>query len=300
MGFSTILKAQKALKLLRKGESDQALTLYRECWQEGLTDPRSILAYVLLLLRGGEYTEAKEVIVKSQKYPGMVGDTKQQLHIDYAVCCFRLGDIDKAVTTLEHRVKDGCGGLMYGTLGYLYVEKYDRTRKPSVEAFLAMEAAQAEKAAAEADEAVQFPDVTALLREQNGEPAPEEEPAPADPRSDEERLNDWWQAQVDVAKKFLDEAIEYDDEDSVCLDNMAQFYYRVLGDKATAKEWFERAVKQKKDQIDTLWFLSRYDVENGDKAAAIEKLETIVDLRYSPLNYITKEAVEQELARLRA
>lgn len=93
--------------------------------------------------------------------------------------------------------------------------------------------------------------------------------------------------------------MDYDDEDAVCLDNLAQTYYRVLGDKAAAKEWFDKAIKVKPGQIDTLWFLSRYDLEKGDTAAAIEKLEDALDGRFSPLNYAGKDVIEAELKHLK-
>ena len=85
----------------------------------------------------------------------------------------------------------------------------------------------------------------------------------------------------------------------MCLDNKGQFLYRVMGDKAAAKEWFDKAHEQKPGQIDSLWFLSRYDLDNGDKAAAIEKLETALEGRFSPLNYMDKAGVQAEIDRLR-
>ena len=93
--------------------------------------------------------------------------------------------------------------------------------------------------------------------------------------------------------------MEYDDEDSVCLDNLAQFLYRVRGDKAAAKEWFEKALAIKEKQIDTLYFLSRYDLEAGDKKAALEKLETAAEGRFSPLNFCSRETVQQEIGKLK-
>ena len=90
-------------------------------------------------------------------------------------------------------------------------------------------------------------------------------------------LDEQWQKKIDRTRKMLDDSLEYDDEDPVCLDNMGQFLYRIVGDKAAAKEWFDKAHEEKPGQIDSLWFLSRYDVEAGDTAAAIEKLETIAD-----------------------
>lgn len=79
---------------------------------------------------------------------------------------------------------------------------------------------------------------------------------------------------------------------------MGQLYYRLLNDKAKAKEYFDRAIAEKPNQIDTLYFLSRYDLEKGDKAAAKEKLEKAYEGRFSPLNYVTREIVAEEIKKL--
>ena len=96
------------------------------------------------------------------------------------------------------------------------------------------------------------------------------------------------------------EALEYDDEDPVVLDNLGQTYYRLLNDKETARQYFEKAIEIKDNQIDTLYFLSRYDLEAGDKKAALEKLRKAAGGRFSPLNYATREMVEKEIAALEA
>ena len=80
------------------------------------------------------------------------------------------------------------------------------------------------------------------------------------------------QGDADKALAFNEQAVDYDDEDPVALDNLAQTYYRLLGDKEKALEYFTKAHEYKESQIDTLWFLSRYDLEKGDTKAAIEKL----------------------------
>ena len=94
-------------------------------------------------------------------------------------------------------------------------------------------------------------------------------------------------------------ALEYDDEDPVIIDNLGQVYYRLLNDKEKALEYFTKAHELKPAQIDTLWFLSRYDVENGDTAAAVEKLEKALEGRFSPLNFATKDKVTAELAKIK-
>ena len=97
---------------------------------------------------------------------------------------------------------------------------------------------------------------------------------------------------------FNEAALEYDDEDSICLDNMGQLYYRVLNDKEKALEYFKKALEYKDSQIDTLYFLSRYDLEAGDREAAKEKLEKALGGRFSPLNYATKDLIQKELEQL--
>ena len=96
------------------------------------------------------------------------------------------------------------------------------------------------------------------------------------------------------------EALDYDDEDPVTLDNLAQTYYRLLGDKETAKKYFEKALEIKDSQIDTLYFLAQYDLETGNKQAAAEKLQKALEGRFSPLNYAKREMIEKQLAELNA
>ena len=278
MGFMTGFKANKAMTLQTKGQTEEARRLYEEIYQEGFIAARPMLGYALLLIRAGEYKKAQEVLVKTQKAPGITAEQKSQLFMDYAVCCFKLGDIDRGVRLLERQHVHAPTGLTYGALGYLYVEHYDLSKKNErIAALLAKDAP------AEPEEV-----------ENSGEEAAE--PQPAAPAADAEAL---WQQGVEKVLAFNKEALDYDDEDPIFLDNLAQTYYRCLGDKETAKPLFEQALKLKPSQIDTLWFLSRYDLEAGNTAAAIEKLETSLEGRFSPLNFSTREKVEAELKRLK-
>lgn len=279
MGFLTGIKGQRAYMLQSKGKLEEARKLYEEAYAEGLNDPRCLLAYAVMLLRSGEFAKAREVLVKTQKAPGISAEQKTQLFMNYAACMYRLGDIDKGIHLLERQHLHQPAGLIYQTLGYLYVEKYDRKNMPPEDV---PAEAPAEKPAQEpaAEDAAPT----------SGEPA-----APKEPVKTPRQLYD---EGVEKGLKFCKEALEYDDEDAICMDNIGQFYYRVLDDKTAAKTWFEKAHKIKPGQIDTLWFLSRYDLENGDKAAAVEKLTKCLNGRFSPLNYVTKDIIQEELNRL--
>lgn len=227
MGFLTVFKAQKARKAHQEGRIEEAMKLYQEVLNEGHRDPAVFLPYSVLLIRNGEYAKAREMLVEYQKLP-MNPDQKNQLFVNYAACVYKMGELQKGIDLLERQHQKKPSGMIYETLGYLYIEAGD-----------------AEKAMA-----------------------------------------------------YNMEAYEYDDEDSITLDNLGQLYYRLLGDKATAKSYFEKALEIKPGQIDTLYFLAQYDLEAGDKEAAAEKLETALEGRFSPLNYASKEMVQTLLNSL--
>ena len=284
MGIMTAVKANKALRLQKNGDFREAEKLYEEAFAEGMNDPRYLLPYALMILRGGQYQKAKEFLVKHQKAPGMTPSQRTDLLVYYATCCFRLGDTDKGINVLEQQFRKNETGLLYQTLGYLYVEKYDREHTPD---FAAAEKAEPSGEAADVKEPGDQDAETSEGTGADGETEPVLSPEEA------------WNAGIDRAEKFIRDSVEYDDEDSVCLDNMAQFLYRVKGDKAAAREWFDKALAVKPNQIDTLYFLSRYDLEAGDRKAALGKLETAAEGRFSPLNYCSKEAIQQEIEKLK-
>ncbi len=295
-GSKALLTGQKAYKAHGKGDYEEALRLYEEARAQGLTEPRYLLGYTVLLIRTGAYQKARELLVSMQKHPGLTPDQRTELFVNYAACAYKLGEIDKGISLLQRQHQHAPAGLIYQTLGCLLVEKYALENTPD---FDAMEAAARAEAAALAEAAA------------GDETAPQAEDAPEAPLSAEAGQDEAQQAPVAPtarekwaqgirdAEAFELEAVDYDDEDAVCLDNMGQFLYRVKGDRAAAREWFERAVKIKPNQIDTLWFLSRYDLEEGHADRAVEKLTRASEGRFSPLNHMNKEQILEEIRRLR-
>lgn len=280
MGFMATIKAQQAMRAHGKGDLEQAKKLYEEAIDKGLMSARPMLGYAILLIREGSYDKAMPLLIKAQKCPDLTPDQKSQLFVDYAACLMKKGELDKAIHLLEKQHNRAPIGLTYQTLGYMYVEKYSGA-KPVAEA--------APEKAAEAPEMPEAPETEASTE------AAEEQPKV----KTQEDIDREWQEGIDKMFAFIQESVDYDDEDPICLDNLGQAYYRVTGEKDKAKEWFEKAHAEKDSQIDTLWFLSRYDLEAGDKAAAIAKLEKALDGRFSPLNFCTKDMVQEEVERLK-
>lgn len=280
MGFMATIKAQQAMRAHGKGDLEQAKKLYEEAVDKGLMSARPMLGYAILLIREGSYDKAMPLLIKAQKCPDLTPDQKSQLFVDYAACLMKKGELDKAIHLLEKQHNRAPIGLTYQTLGYMYVEKYSGA-KPVAEA--------APEKAAEAPEMPENADTEASAEEAAEQPKVKTQ----------EDIDREWQEDIDKMFAFIQESVDYDDEDPVCLDNLGQAYYRVTGEKDKAKEWFEKAHAEKDSQIDTLWFLSRYDLEAGDKAAAIAKLEKALDGRFSPLNFCTKDMVREEVERLK-
>lgn len=227
-------KARKGLNLHQKGQHEEALKVYEELYNSGYVSAMYMLPYSVLLLRKGscdaDFLKVKEVLKKAEKAPDLSPEKRQQLLMNYAVAQYKLGEMEKALHLLEVTHQKSPCGMIYGALGFLYIQAGD-----------------AEK-----------------------------------------------------ALSYNLEALEYDEEDPVTLDNLGQVYYRLLGDKEKAREYFEKAIAIKENQIDTLYFLSRYDIEEGKKEAALEKLELALEGRFSPLNYVTKKQIEDEVAALKA
>jgi len=107
------------------------------------------------------------------------------------------------------------------------------------------------------------------------------------------------QGDAEAAIRFNQEAVEYDEEDAVFLDNLAQSYYRLKGDKETAKKYFDQAIAIRPKSIDTNYFLALYDIENGDIESAKDRLDLARLGMTSPLNYATPEMIDAKRDELR-
>ncbi len=229
MGFLQDFKAQRAVVAHSKGKMDEAYKLYEEAYAGGMSKARFLLPYSIMLLRRGEYEKARDVLKKVEKAPGgLTPDQRNQMLTNYAIASWKLGRIDYAIELLREVFRKGANGTIYGTLGFLLIEKGD----------------------------------------------------------------------FEEALSFNQEAVAYDEEDPVALDNLAQTYYRLGNDKEKARPWFEKALSHKENAIDTNYFLALYDIEAGDKEAAREKLEIARQGRFSPLNYATPELVDRTMQSL--
>lgn len=206
MGLMTIFKAQKARKAHQEGRIDEAMKLYKEAMEEGNKDPSIFLPYSVLMIRNGQYAEAREMLVKNQKLP-MSFEQKNQLFVNYAACVYKMGELQKGIDLLERQHQKQPSGMIYETLGYLYIEAGD-----------------VEKAMAYNMEAYEYDDEDAITLDNLGQ------------------IHYRMLGDKEKAKEYFEKAIEIKPGQIDTLYFLAQ-YDLEAGDKEAAKEKLEKAME---------------------------------------------------------
>lgn len=102
---------------------------------------------------------------------------------------------------------------------------------------------------------------------------------------------------LDKALAFNVEALTYDEDDPVVLDNLAQVYY-ALGNREEALQYFLKAEEEKGDQADTLYYLGCLYQEEGHFETAREKWEKALLCRITALSTISRQEIEEKLSSL--
>ena len=125
MNLIASMKARSAAKKMSDGNNAEAKKLYEEAVEAGLNEPRYLLSYSVLLIREGEFQKARELLVQNQNNPLLTDDSRRQLYVNYAVCVYKLGDLQKGIELLERQHAKEANGLIFETLGYLYIEAGD-------------------------------------------------------------------------------------------------------------------------------------------------------------------------------
>ena len=101
----------------------QALELYHKAYEGGCNDVRVLMAYGVLLLKQRQFDEAHDLMLKTEKLPGMTAADKKQLRLNYAVCEWKRGRLDHAIELMEQAAESGKNSMIYGSLGYMLIEK---------------------------------------------------------------------------------------------------------------------------------------------------------------------------------
>ena len=106
-----------------KEKYQAALKLYDEAVRQGNNAPNIMQAYTLLLMREGEFEKARSLMEAMSRQKGLSEDDWFQLRIQYSICLWHAGELDKAIETIGRAAAHRMNGSIYGTLGMYWVDK---------------------------------------------------------------------------------------------------------------------------------------------------------------------------------
>ena len=247
MGFLGNLKARGAFlthtKAIRANDTrnyaeaikleEAAIGKYEAALQQGMNKPSFLMAYSVLLMRLGQYERAMEIIRMTEKLDKLNTEDRRRLTMNYAICQWKLGDLDRAIGSMKELMKNYKNSTVYGSLGYMLIEQGDQT------------------------------------------------------------------GDYEEARRFNAEALAYDDEDPVVLDNVAQYYYRT-GDTAKAREYFEKALEERPTQVDSMYYLAKLKEQAGDLEGAGALMDEARKIHFSALSTVGKQRIDEYAAQLDA
>lgn len=106
---------------------EKALAYYEKALSEGLENPRVMLAYAVLLLKEAQYDKAQDLMLQVENNKKMTREERRQLRINYAICQWKRGRLDNAIQLMEEVARNFKNSTVYGSLGYMLVEKARET-----------------------------------------------------------------------------------------------------------------------------------------------------------------------------
>lgn len=105
----------------------EAMELYGQAYDAGCRKTGVLMSYSVLLMREGQFERARELMRVISQDRTMSEDTHFELRVNYSICLWRLGILDKAIETIEYAGKHAKNGSYYASLGAFLVEQAGQT-----------------------------------------------------------------------------------------------------------------------------------------------------------------------------
>lgn len=139
-----------------KAKYDEAMKLYDEAYAAGCRKNGILMSYSVLMMRLGMFERARELMKEISQIGGMNEDTHFELRVNYSICLWRLGILDKAIETIRYAGKHCKNSSYYSSLGTFLVEMAGQT-------------GEFEEARVLLDEAMEYDDEDAATLDNYGE-----------------------------------------------------------------------------------------------------------------------------------
>lgn len=139
-----------------KAKYDEAMKLYDDAYEAGCRKTMVLMAYSVLLMRYGKFELAREIMKETSKDKTMSEETHFELRVNYSICLWRLGILDKAIETIRYAGKYAKNSSYYSSLGSFLVDQAAQT-------------GEFEQAKALLDEAMDYDDEDAATLDNFGE-----------------------------------------------------------------------------------------------------------------------------------
>lgn len=105
----------------------EALKQYEAAYQAGYRQSVALQGYALLLMRSGDFSRAREIMLEVSKDKSMKPEDRFTLRVDYSICQWKMGNLDKAIETIQTAAQGKRNGVVYTTLGMYLVDKARQT-----------------------------------------------------------------------------------------------------------------------------------------------------------------------------
>jgi len=102
---------------------NEAIKLYGEAYAAGFRKTNALQGYALLLMRSGNFERAREIMLECSKDKTMSQEERFSLRVDFSICQWKMGNLDKAIETIQQAAEYKKNSLIYTTLGMYLIEK---------------------------------------------------------------------------------------------------------------------------------------------------------------------------------
>ena len=102
---------------------EEAMRLYQQAYDAGCKRTGILMSYSILMMRRGMFAEARQLMLEISKDKTMSEETHFDLRVNYSICLWRLGILDKAIETIRYAGKHAKNSAYYSALGNFLVDQ---------------------------------------------------------------------------------------------------------------------------------------------------------------------------------